>query len=161
MNKIIPTALLASLLLITLTWIGYPLVEEQILKFYSGFLKTSQIIQTSLDEKINIRIKTALSIGIIPIISLVVSFINLKHKNQPVTNKIFLMNTFIVFIGYTIGFIIKFFFLQIGFRMADAYTLAPEIVNTIPLNQVVFFNYGLVGSITAGLILILSKKQAI
>jgi hypothetical protein len=155
MNKIIPTALLASLLLITLTWIGYPLVEEQILKFYSGFLKTSQIIQTSF------RIKTALSIGIIPIISLVVSFINLKHKNQPVTNKIFLMNTFIVFIGYTIGFIIKFFFLQIGFRMADAYTLAPEIVNTIPLNQVVFFNYGLVGSITAGLTLILSKKQAI
>lgn len=106
-----------------------------------------------MNEEFIIRLKTALSFGVLPLISFGVFQLAKRIKNPDYPNGRLILILSVVCFAYMVGFLLKFLLILLSLGVIASEPLAPTIASDIPLNQIYFYDYGLICSLIAGLLM--------
>lgn len=142
-----------TVLFFTCVWVGFPFMNDALLKQLIGPSMPFKITVSSMNEEFMIRLKTALSFGVLPLISFGVFRLAKKYKNPDYPNgKLILILTIVCF-AYLVGFLLKFLLILLSLGVIASEPLAPNVVSDIPMNQIYFYDYALVCSLIAALLM--------
>nr|WP_294859062.1 hypothetical protein [uncultured Fluviicola sp.] len=151
-KPILLTSALIVLFFITV-WIVFPLVNEALLNQLTGPSSPFKITVSSINEEFMVRLKTALSFGMLPLISAVVFRLVRKYKNPEYPNGKLILILGVVCFAYLAGFLLKFIIVLLSLGVIASEPLAPNVVSTIPLSQIYFYDYALICTLIAALLM--------
>lgn len=144
---------LLTLLFFFIMWMIFPLLNDTLLKQLIGPSMPFKITVSSMNEEFVIRLKTALSFGILPLISFGAFQLVKRTKNANYPNGRLMLIAGIVSSAYLIGFLVKFILILLSLGVIASEPLAPNVASDIPLNQIYFYDYGVVCSLIAALLM--------
>ncbi|MDF3027479.1 MAG: hypothetical protein K0S23_1786 [Fluviicola sp.] len=129
------------------------------MKQLTGLSGSMVFTSTSMGGKSNLALKTALSFGILPLLSLGVFQLVKRFKNPGYPSRKLIMILSLVCVSYLIGFFCKVIFILISLDVIISEPISPNVKMDVPLNQLYFYDYALVFSIIAGLLVFLFARK--
>lgn len=153
MQKLILLASGLAILFFTLMWLAFPFLNNALLKQLSSLSESVHFVSSSMGEEFTLRLKNALSFGAIPFLSLGSVLLIRKVKNPEYPTSKLVIILVVVLVSYLIGFLVKFLLVLISLDMIVSESISQDLTNSIPLSQVSFYEYGLVFSLIAALLM--------
>ncbi len=159
MQKPILLSSALAILFFFIMWMLFPVLNHVLLKEIIGSSKSTVLSTASMGEEQAIGLKTALSFGILPLLSCGIFELIRRIKNLEYPMRKLGAILSVVSIGYLIGFCMKVVLLLIYVVDMEAYRLSPDIANSISLSQIYFYDYALVCAVIVGLLIFLFAKR--
>lgn len=151
-KPVLLTSLLFVLFLLVI-WMVFPVLNDTLLKQLIGPAMPFKITVTSLNEEFLIRLKTALSFGALPLLSFGVFQLVKRTKNPNYPNGKLILILIVICFAYMVGFLVKFILILLSLGVIASEPLASNVTSDIPLSQVYFYDYALVCSVIAALLM--------
>ncbi|WP_341903063.1 hypothetical protein [Fluviicola taffensis] len=155
--------LLTSILVVLfffIMWLIFPLLNDALMKQLIDPAMPFKITVSSMNEEFTIRLKTALSFGVLPLLSFGFFQLVRRTKNPDYPNSKLILILMVVCFAYLVGFLIKFILILLSFGVIASEPLASDVASDIPLNQIYFYDYALVCSLIAGLFIwVFARKK--
>jgi hypothetical protein len=159
-----PILLTSALTVLFFTSMGvvFPFLNDALLKELIAPSMPFKITVSSMNEEFMIRLKTALSFGVLPLISFGAFQLVRRYKNPDYPNGKLIVIVSVVCAAYMVGFLIKFILILLSLGVIASEPLSPNVASDVPLNQIYFYDYALVCSLIAALLMwaFVKKKMA-
>ena len=118
------------------------------------------VVSTSfMGEEMAVRLKTAISFGILPLFALVFFWLIRKIKNPLYPTKKLGMLLLLISAGYLAGSYLKLVLLSNYVVDMENYRLSPEVVNSFSLSNICFYDYGLICAVMVALLIFMFAKK--
>lgn len=155
----IKLSLVLTIVFFAFMWIVFPFLNDLLLKQFTGLSKSVVFTSNSMGGHSNLVLKTALSFGILPFLSLGVFQLVKRFKNPEYPGRKLILILLIVSVSYIIGFFCKCILLLLSLDVIASEPISPNIQTDIPLVQVYYYDYALVFSVVSGLLMFLFAKK--
>lgn len=161
MQHPIRLSLVLTILFFAIMWIVFPFLNEVLLKQLTNLSESAVFESTSMGDQSNLRLKTVLSFGVLPLLSLGAFQLIRRVKNPEYPARKLVIILSVVSVSYMIGFLCKYILVLLSLDVIVSEPISPNVKNAVPLNQLYFYDYALVFTVVAGLLLFLfAKKKA-
>ena len=140
------------------SWFVYHSIIDKLIHYYSGQENNFQIVSTQMSGQLKLHLWFMVSIGVLPIIACLVT-LGLNKFKRRLINVIAYLKYFVwILLGYSIGAIARIALLGVLVRS----WVLPNMPNIMSFRSIQFYNWGIIGALSAGILLfLLTKKQII
>jgi hypothetical protein len=160
MQKPILAASVLTILFFTSMWLTFPVLNEELLNQLRTSTNGTVFTSASIGMGFTIGFKTALSFAALPFLAWGTFALVRKWKNPEYAFRKQLVILGVISAVYFIGFLVKYILVLMQVQSLERPIISTGITNTIPLNQLYFYDFALIFSIAVCLlVLVLAKKK--
>lgn len=145
----------------TCMWILFPFVNDALLDQLIGPEMPFKVTVSSMNEEFLVRLKTALSFGVLPLISYGAFQLVKRTKNPDYPNGRLILILSVVCSAYLVGFLVKFMLILLSLGVIASEPLGPNVSSDIPLSQIYFYDSALVCCLIAALLMWLFARRKV
>jgi hypothetical protein len=159
LKKIVITSLILMALFFFVGWVFTPAIMEFIIGHMKSVSKNLEIISPSIKAQFRIHIFSSLSIASVPLLGMLVSIFLIKVRKKYLTSWDYLFYLSILAVVYFVASVFKYYALEGTVIKVLNNPLSPNIKNTLPLDQVLLYDWAFYGSLAAGILIVLLAKR--
>jgi hypothetical protein len=158
-RKIIFISIALIILFASIGWVVSPYIMHYIASYLVSITKDVKVISTSIHEQYNMQLKSALSIAMVPVFVMMVTLLIQKFRKKAISTWDYFFYFSIIIIAYILGAVFKFYALEATVQQVVNYKISPEVINSLPLNQVLVYDWGFYMSLIASILITLIAKR--
>ncbi len=159
MKKTILIASGLAVLFLIVMWLVFPFLNGTLLNAMQQSSKSVGFSASTIGGEFALRLKTAFSFALLPLISLGVFLLVRNLKNPEYANRKLTRNLGFFMIAYIIGFYVKCRMLLGNLEYTEAHPIARGVTFEASVDSLYYYDYAVVCSLVTGLVLFLLAKR--
>lgn len=159
MKKAITFVSILTPVFFTVMWFAFPFLNNGLLNHMKSSLRLTEFVSSKMNILFVLRLKTAASFGVLPLVSFGMFILVRRTKNPEYAGRKKMLNLGFLIVAYVIGFFIKFQVLFSSLKYVDAHSIGPSIRFDKSIDSIYYYDYAVVFSLVAGLLLFLLSKR--
>ncbi len=141
-------------------WIFTPSIMDFVVGHMKGVSRNLEIHSSSMSTQFRIHLYSALSFAVVPLMALASSFFIISVRKKYLTNWDYFFNLSILAVVYFVASVFKFYALEATIVKVLNTPIAPDVKNTLPINEILLYDWAFYASIiTMILVSLLSKRK--
>lgn len=159
LKKIIITSLVLTVLFFFIGWVITPAIMSFVIGNMKAVSKNVEIVNQSISAQFRIHLLSSLSITALPLIVLLTSFLIIKVRKKYMTSWDYFFYLSILVVTYFVASVFKYYALEATIVNVLNKPVSDGIQSTLPLNQVLLYDWAFYGSFIAGTLIVLLAKR--
>lgn len=159
LKKIIITSLILMALFFFIGWIFTPAIMEFAIAHMKSVSKNLEVQAPSMSSVFRIHLFSSISLALVPVMGLLATILIIKVRKKHITSWDYFFYLSILVVVYFVASVFKFYALEATIVKVLNNPISGDIKNTLPLNQVLLYDWAFYASVFACVLIILLAKR--